>query len=61
MDQQTIIAISSAIFTAGSVYGMLNARLKNLEQHKVKHEDNGERLTRLEAKLDILLEHLIRD
>ena len=61
MDQQTIIAIASDVFTAGAVYGMLNTRLKSLEQHKSKHEDNGERLTRLEAKLDILLEHLIRD
>jgi hypothetical protein len=61
MDQQTLIAIASALFTAGVVYGMLNARVKTLEKKLEAHDDHADRLTRLETKLDILLEYLIKD
>lgn len=61
MDQPTIIALVSAIFSAGAVYGVLNNRVKALEEKQSKHDDHADRLTRLETKLDILLEHLIKD
>lgn len=61
MDQPTIIALVSAIFSAGAVYGVLNNRVKALEDKQAKHDDHADRLTRLETKLDILLKHLIKD
>lgn len=61
MDQATAITIISAIFSAGAVYGVLNNRVKALEDKQAKHDDHADRLTRLETKLDILLEHLIKD
>ena len=61
MDQATIVTIISAIFSAGAVYGVLNNRVKALEDKQRSHDEHGDRLTRLETKLDILLEHLIKD
>lgn len=61
MDQATIITLISAIFSAGAVYGVLNNRVKALEDKQRVHDDHADRLTRLETKLDILLEHLIKD
>ena len=60
MDQQTIIALASAAFSAGVVYGMLGTRIKTLEAKLANHEEHADRLTRVETKLDILLEHLIK-
>lgn len=61
MDSQILAIIASAIFSAGATWGIINHRLKALEKQMEKHDDNANRLTRLETKLDILLEHLIKD
>lgn len=61
MDSQILTIIASAIFSAGATWGIINHRLKALEKQMEKHDDNANRLTRLETKLDILLEHLIKD
>lgn len=61
MDQQLAAIIISAIFSAGATYGVINHRVKALEEKQRLHDDHAERLTRLETKLDILLEHLIKD
>lgn len=61
MDQPTVITIVSAIFSAGAVYGVLNNRVKALEDKQRTHDEHSDRLTRLETKLDLLLEHLIKD
>ena len=61
MDQATVITLISAIFSAGAVYGVLNNRVKALEEKQQKHDDHADRLTRLETKLDILLKHIIKD
>ena len=37
-------------------YGYTNARLKNLEEKFRSHNDLGERITRLEEKINLLLE-----
>lgn len=54
------IAISSLCGFVAS-YATLNQRVKALEDKISKQDDHAERLTRLETKLDILLEHLIKD
>lgn len=59
MDQQTIITISSAIFTAGAVYGMLNTRLKALETKMQEHKDINEKFARIEERLNFLIEHFV--
>ena len=61
MDQPTIVTLISAIFSAGAVYGVLNNRVKALEDKQRTHDEHSDRLTRLETKLDLLLEHLIKD
>jgi hypothetical protein len=42
-------------------WAVLNQRVKALEEKIAKNDDHDQRLTRLETKLDILLEHLIKD
>ena len=61
MDQATVVTLISAIFSAGAVYGVLNNRVKALEDKQRTHDEHSDRLTRLETKLDLLLEHLIKD
>lgn len=61
MEQQAALIIISAIFSAGATWGIINHRLKALEKQMEKHDENSNRLTRLETKLDILLEHFIKD
>lgn len=61
MDNQIIPIIVSAIFSAGATWGVINNRVKALEKQMEKHDENSNRLTRLETKLDILLEHFIKD
>jgi len=58
--QIVTIAISSLCGFVAS-YAALNQRVKYLEDKISKQDDHAERLTRLETKLDILLEHLIKD
>ena len=43
----------------GIFYGYTNARLKNLEEKYKSHNDLIERITRLEEKINILLEYKI--
>lgn len=61
MDNQLLTIVISAIFSAGATWGVLNHRVKALEKSMEKHDEHGDRLTRLETKLDILLEHLIKE
>jgi len=61
MDQQTILTIFSIIFTAGSVYGVLNHRIKVVEDKFSDHKDIIERLTRLESSVNLLVAKFLRD
>ena len=58
MDQQTLLTLGSAILASGIAYGVLNTRLKAVEEKQAKHDDHAERLIRLETKLDIVINHL---
>lgn len=61
MDGQIISIVVTSIFSAGASWAVLNQRVKALEDKTSKNDDHDQRLTRLETKLDILLEHLIKD
>ena len=61
MDGQIIAIVVTSIFSAGASWAVLNQRVKALEDNTSKNDDHDQRLTRLETKLDILLEHLIKD
>lgn len=61
MDGQIIAIVVTSIFSAGASWAVLNQRVKALEEKTSKNDDHDQRLTRLETKLDILLEHLIKD
>lgn len=61
MDSQVIAIIVTSIFSAGASWAVLNQRVKALEDKASKNDDHDQRLTRLETKLDILLEHLIKE
>jgi len=61
MDGQIIAIVVTSIFSAGASWAVLNQRVKALEDKTSKNDDHDQRLTRLETKLDILLEHLIKD
>lgn len=54
------IAISSLCSFVAS-WAVLNQRVKALEQKQAKHDDHGERLIRLETKLDILIQQFKRN
>lgn len=59
MEQTTIVAIVSAIFTAGISYGMLNTRIKALEVKMNEHKDINEKFARIEERLNFLIEHFV--
>ena len=61
MDNQIVVIIVTSIFSAGASWAVLNQRVKALEEKTSKNDYHDQRLTRLETKLDILLEHLIKD
>ena len=61
MDSQVIAIVVTSIFSAGASWAVLNQRVKALEDKIKQNDDHDQRLTRLETKLDILLEHLIKD
>lgn len=61
MDPQIVTIAISSVFGAGASWAILNQRVKALEEKTSKNDDHDQRLTRLETKLDILLEHLIKD
>jgi hypothetical protein len=48
--------VVTSIFSAGASWAVLHQRVKALEDKQAKHDDHGERLIRLETKLDILIE-----
>jgi hypothetical protein len=56
MDSQLIAIVVTSIFSAGASWAVLHQRVKALEDKQAKHDDHGERLIRLETKLDILIE-----
>jgi hypothetical protein len=59
MDQSSIPLLISYVVGLAIFYGYTNARLKNLEE-KMKDQNNLiERLTRLEEKINLLLEYKI--
>ena len=59
MDQLNIPLLISYVVGLAIFYGYTNARLKNLEE-KMKDQNNLiERLTRLEEKINLLLEYKI--
>jgi len=59
MDQSSIPLLISYVVGLAIFYGYTNARLKNLED-KLKDQNNlVERLTRLEEKINLLLEYKI--
>lgn len=59
MDQSSIPLLISYVVGLAIFYGYTNARLKNLED-KLKDQNNlMERLTRLEEKINLLLEFKI--
>ena len=57
---QTIITIFSIIFSFGAIYGMFNARIKNVEKSINDHHNLNERLTRIEEKTNLLINHFIK-
>ena len=59
MDQTTLIAIISGIFTAGISYGMLNTRIKSLETQIAEHKDINEKFARIEERLNFLVDHFV--
>jgi hypothetical protein len=61
MDSQVIAIVVTSIFSAGASWAVLNQRVKALEEKQRANDDHDQRLTRLETKLDILLEHLIKE
>ena len=61
IEQQTLLVIISIIFTAGSVYGVLNHRIKAVEEKFSDHKDIIERLTRLESSVNLLVAKFLRD
>jgi hypothetical protein len=61
IEQQTLLIIISIIFTAGSVYGVLNHRIKVVEDRFSDHKDVIERLTRLESSVNLLVAKFLKD
>lgn len=59
MEQQTVIAVISAVFAAGISYGMLNNRIKALETAISEHKDINEKFARIEERLNFLIEHFV--
>lgn len=61
IEEQTLLVIISIIFTAGSVYGVLNHRIKVVEEKFADHKDIIERLTRLESSVNLLVAKFLKD
>jgi len=59
MDQSSIPLLISYIVGLAIFYGYTNARLKNLEERMKDQNNLIERLTRLEEKINLLLEYKI--
>lgn len=61
MDNQLIVIIVTSLCSAAASYAVLNQRVKTLEDKTSKNDSHDARLTRLETKLDILLQHFIKE
>ena len=61
MDLNIAAIVISSVCSFVASWAVLNQRVKALEEKIAKNDDHDQRLTRLETKLDILLEHLIKD
>ena len=59
MDQSSIPLLISYVVGLAIFYGYTNARLKNLEERMKDQNNLIERLTRLEEKINLLLEYKI--
>lgn len=59
MDQTNIPLLISYVVGLAIFYGYTNARLKNLEERLKDHANLMDRLTRLEEKINLLLEYKI--
>ena len=59
MDTQNIPLLISYVVGLAIFYGYTNARLKNLEERMKDQNNLIERLTRLEEKINLLLEFKI--
>jgi len=59
MDQSNIPLLISYVVGLAIFYGYTNARLKNLEERMKDQNNLIERLTRLEEKINLLLEYKI--
>ena len=59
MDQSSIPLLISYVVGLAIFYGYTNARLKNLEERMKDQNNLVERLTRLEEKINLLLEYKI--
>ena len=51
MNEQVTAIIISTIFSAGVVYGMINTKIKSIEQRLDDHKDANERFARIEEKV----------
>ena len=54
------IAILTFVFSFGSTYSFFNQKIKNLENKLNEQKDFAERLTRIEEKTTILINHFIK-
>ena len=61
MDLNIATILISSICSFVASWAALNQRVKALEEKQQANNDHDQRLTRVETKLDILLEHLIKD
>jgi len=59
MNQSSIPLLISYVVGLAIFYGYTNARLKNLEERMKDQNNLIERLTRLEEKINLLLEYKI--
>lgn len=59
MDQTNIPLLISYVVGLAIFYGYTNARLKNLEERMKDQNNLTDRLTRLEEKINLLLEYKI--
>ncbi len=60
MDLNIATIVISSICSFVASWAVLNQRVKTLEEKQAKHDDHGERLIRLETKLDILIQQFKR-
>jgi hypothetical protein len=55
MNLETGLELLLCIFSIGITYGTLNNRIKQVESTLENHKDIGERLARIEERLNLLI------